>query len=80
MKRAFGREFKDLKALILKLQNDISELKTENARSTPGFDFEDIIAEISERQKRKNNIMLFNVPEPYQSLALAVQVASDKKL
>nr|CAH7726551.1 unnamed protein product [Callosobruchus chinensis] len=68
--RAFGRDLKDLKALIIKLQNDISELKAEKARK--------IIAEISERQKRKNNIMLFNVPEPDQSSALAVQVASDK--
>nr|CAH7715430.1 unnamed protein product [Callosobruchus chinensis]CAH7724235.1 unnamed protein product [Callosobruchus chinensis]CAH7730910.1 unnamed protein product [Callosobruchus chinensis] len=76
--RAFGRDLKDLKALIIKLQNDISELKAEKARSTPGVDFEEIIAEISERQKRKNNIMLFNVPEPDQSSALAVQVASDK--
>nr|CAH7742016.1 unnamed protein product [Callosobruchus chinensis] len=67
-----GKDLKDLKALIIQLQNDIKDLKAENARiaDSPGFSFEDVIEEISERQKCKSNIILFNVAEPEQNISV----------
>lgn len=73
--RALGKDLKELKALILKLQNDIKELKEgKNTNlNSQDWDFEEVISEISERQKRKNNIVIFNVPEPDQRKSTAEQ-------
>nr|CAI5854386.1 unnamed protein product [Callosobruchus analis] len=67
--RSIGKVIKDLKALIIQLQKEIKDLKTENARDTnaSASDLEDVIFEISERQKRKNNLILFNIDEPDQN-------------
>nr|CAH7738711.1 unnamed protein product [Callosobruchus chinensis] len=53
--RAISKDLKDLKSLIIQLQNEIKDLKAENARNTKhlGFGFEDVVAEVSERQKEK---------------------------
>nr|CAH7719845.1 unnamed protein product [Callosobruchus chinensis] len=54
--RTIGKDLNDLKALIIQLQSDIQELKTENMRmaGSSSVDFEEIISEINERQKRTN--------------------------
>nr|CAH7738544.1 unnamed protein product [Callosobruchus chinensis] len=58
------------------------ELKANNARtiSQTDFTFEDVVSEISEREKRKNNIILFNVPEADRSKSANEQSASDKNV
>nr|CAH7729874.1 unnamed protein product [Callosobruchus chinensis] len=74
-RRVIGKDTKDLKSLIIQLQNEIKDLKTENAQNTKklGFDFEDVVAEVTERQKRKNHIIIFNVDEPDQNKPPAEQ-------
>nr|CAH7736464.1 unnamed protein product [Callosobruchus chinensis] len=63
--RTFGNDLKDLKAIILKLQDDIKTLKdTRNDVSINEDDIlETIISEVSERAKRKKNLMIFGVDE-----------------
>nr|CAH7754554.1 unnamed protein product [Callosobruchus chinensis] len=54
--RTIGKDLNDLKALIIQLQSDTQELKTENMRMAgSSIDFEEIISEINERQKRTNS-------------------------
>nr|CAI5823769.1 unnamed protein product [Callosobruchus analis] len=80
--RSIGNDIKDLKSLIIQLQTSVNDLKAANVRTTcmSGFDYEDMIFEITERQKRKGNIMLFNVNEPDQNKSSKEQVESDKKM
>lgn len=79
--REFGNEIKDLKALILKLQDDIQTLKAENneSKTVPsGTFFEEIIEEINERNKRQRNLVIFGVTEPDQNLPNEARENSDK--
>lgn len=78
--RTVGKDLKDLMALIINLQNDIKELKAEKNSSKNNFtlDFEEIVTEVSERQKRKNNIVFFNVAEQDQSVPSTERQNKDK--
>nr|CAH7735796.1 unnamed protein product [Callosobruchus chinensis] len=78
--RTIGKDLNDLKALIIQLQSDIQELKTENMRmaGSSSVDFEEIISEINERQKRTNNIIIFNIDEPDHSISVREQIEADK--
>ncbi|CAH1995122.1 unnamed protein product, partial [Acanthoscelides obtectus] len=80
--RAIGKDIKGLRALIIELQNDIKELKAANtqAADSSGFSFEDVISEVIERQKRKTNIILFNVKEPDQAKSKKEQTESDSTI
>nr|CAI5826354.1 unnamed protein product [Callosobruchus analis] len=53
--RAVGKDLKDLKSLIIQLQNDIKKLKAEKFQpsSISVCHFENIISETTERLKRK---------------------------
>nr|CAH7740895.1 unnamed protein product [Callosobruchus chinensis] len=78
--RAFGNEMKDLKALILKLQEDIQVLKSGAvAVNSPNQDdfLEEIITEVEERSKRRKNLVIFGIPEQDQSLSNNDQVSRD---
>lgn len=54
--REFGSELRGLKTLILKLQDDINELKTVNATlnqmPNAALDFEQVVSEINDRNNR----------------------------
>lgn len=79
--REFGNEIKDLKALILKLQDDIQTLKAVNneSKTEPSSTFfEEIIEEINERNKRQRNVVIFGVTEPNQNLSNEARENSDK--
>lgn len=79
--RNFGNELKDLKALILKLQNDILDLKLENSGSRSSIiddNFEQILEEINQRNIRKSNLVIFGVVEQDQGLSASVRVENDK--
>lgn len=80
--REIGKDLKDLKALIITLQNDIKELKTNQNHSEgkPESFFEEIVQEITERERRKNNIILFNVTEQVQNLPKNELIESEKKV
>nr|CAH7735247.1 unnamed protein product [Callosobruchus chinensis] len=78
--RATGKDLNELKALIMKLQEDIKQLKTDRDRSlgTSPVDFEEVVTEINERQKRKSNIIIFNLEEQAQSKPPAERAELDK--
>nr|CAH7754551.1 unnamed protein product [Callosobruchus chinensis] len=63
--RTFDNDLKDLKAIILKLQDDIKTLKDTRNDVPINEDhiLETIISEVSERAKRKKNLMIFGVDE-----------------
>nr|CAH7725019.1 unnamed protein product [Callosobruchus chinensis] len=61
--RSFGNDIKDL---ILKLQNDIQAFKTtrsDEATLNRNEFLEEVISELSERNKRRKNVIIFGVPE-----------------
>lgn len=63
-----GNDFAGLKSLIVSLQNEIKALKTTIRESTPAgstplVQTEMIIQEICEREKRKNNIIVYGCKE-----------------
>lgn len=79
--RDFGNELKDLKSLIVKLQNDIQALKSENSysRSTIHQDnFEEILEEMHQRNIRKSNLVIFGVKEQDQELLALNRAELDK--
>nr|CAH7769849.1 unnamed protein product [Callosobruchus chinensis] len=73
--RAICKDIKDLKSLIIQLQNEIKDLKAENIQNSKklGFVFEDVFAELTERQRQGKNIIIFNVDEPDQNKPAAEQ-------
>lgn len=80
--RQYGNDIKDLKAVILDLQNAIIELKSAKSDSSsqlPDNTFEEIIAEVSERNKRKSNLIIFGVPEQDESLTANMRTTKDKE-
>nr|CAI5819890.1 unnamed protein product [Callosobruchus analis] len=80
--RGIGRDLKDLRATIIQLQKDIRDLKEENSKlaENPRFEFEDVVSEVSERMKRKSNVILFNVNEPDQSKTATERMDNDKTI
>lgn len=60
-----GDSMQDLKALIISLQREVENLKSLklSAPNNSPFDFEEIIQEITDRNARKNNIIIYGIPE-----------------
>lgn len=62
-----GDSLNELKAVIIALQNELQDLKStikqQEAPSNSQFDYEDIIHEISERNLRKRNIIVYGMSE-----------------
>nr|CAH7713460.1 unnamed protein product [Callosobruchus chinensis] len=79
--RKIGHELKDLKSLILTLQSEIQDLKS-NSRgpnnSQTSVDFEQVIQEINERNKRRRNLILYGLPEQDQQLSSAMRIDKDE--
>ena len=79
--RNFGNELRDLKTLILKLQNDICDLKSgqSDGRSLLKEDnFEEILEEINQRNIRKSNLVIFGVEEQDKELSASARIEQDK--
>lgn len=66
------KKIHDLTSLVSTLQNEIHELKEQNkirvisdvdSEAPDIFKMEKIVQEVTEREKRKNNLIIFNVPE-----------------
>lgn len=70
--RSYGNDIKDLKAIIISLKDEVQLLKEAQAsvlqKNTPNAenDYEDMIAEINERNKRKSNLIIYRVVESDQ--------------
>lgn len=64
-----GNDIKELKQLILQLQDDIASLRNEiKTEITITEDqFEEIVAEVNDRNSRKSNLVIFGLVEPEQS-------------
>nr|CAI5822610.1 unnamed protein product [Callosobruchus analis] len=60
-----GSTLADLRALVVSLQEEVTKLKDTKSDplATQSIDYEDIIQEISDRNSRKGNLILFGVPE-----------------
>lgn len=59
-----GDDINGLKAAILALREEIANIKTEGTSlETNPFVMEEIIQEISNRERRKTNIVIYNIPE-----------------
>lgn len=61
-----GNDINELKAIIIALKNEVAELKNhrKGKDEVNGRAFEEIIQEVSERQKRKQNLIIYGVEEP----------------
>lgn len=82
--RTMGNDIKDLKSLILNLQQEIVGLKAElnvNLKSSAIDDemFENIIQEVNDRNNRKTNIVIFGIPEQSPEVPPEVRIANDKR-
>lgn len=78
--RAFGN---DLKALIISLQEDIQSLKNNRSDLTNSISsacFEELAQEVAERNKRKNNLIIFGVKEQNQDLLADVKCEKDAEI
>lgn len=65
-----GSNLNDLKSLIVSLKKEIEELKVkftskivDNKSSFPSYPFEEVLHELSDRNARKSNIIIFGIPE-----------------
>lgn len=60
-----GDSISDLKSVIVALQREVAGLKAvqSNSSSSENVDFEDIVNEVSDRQYRKNNLIIFGIPD-----------------
>lgn len=73
-----------MKDLILKLQNDIHNLKTsstiagDSMESNNCNNFDDIVA-VEDRTRRKCNLLIFGVEEPNQILQGSGRTEGDKR-
>lgn len=80
--RAIGSDIKDLKCLILKLQEDIQTLKTTNSAAKPLSDnnlIDEVVAEMEDRAKRKCNLIIFGLDEQNQNMQVVERVDADKR-
>lgn len=80
--RSVGNDLKDLKALILSLQDEIKSLKTEHFKMrgamNANIEFEEIIEEINERNRRKFNLVISGIEEQSQEQSSAERFEKDK--
>lgn len=78
---AIGDNITELKTVIISLQNEIEQLKSaiknNGSANAESFNYEEIIQEISERNSRKNNLIIYGITE-HPNLSRTDQVERDK--
>lgn len=79
--RAIGSDIKDLKSLILKLQDEIKSLRETSCSQTASLIDDDmmeqIVMEVSDRAKRRRNVIIFGIPEPAQNTTSSERISKD---
>lgn len=66
---AIGNDFNALKEVILKLQDELRELKCNYSNKVASnYEFEDFMQEFEDRQKRRSNVIIFGVAEQSSDL------------
>lgn len=60
---ALGNSIQELKKLIVSMQREIENLKTIRSVPNSSIEFEEVVKEVSERQHRRNNIILYGIAE-----------------
>lgn len=82
--RSVGNDLKDLKALIISLQDEIKSLRTEQFEMrgalNTNIEFEEIIEEINERNRRKCNLVISGIAEQSQEQSTAERFEKDKTI
>lgn len=80
--RSIGNDIKELKGLIIKLQEDIQALRASHEEVRPTNDlgfFEEVVAEVADRAKRQSNLIVFGVTEQDQSVGKDERIRNDKQ-
>lgn len=79
--RTIGQDIKQLKSLILDLQKEIKQLRADKIQPglNSGFDIEEIVSEISDRQRRSKNIIIYNVKEQDQQNSANDRIQKDNE-
>lgn len=60
---SISNDVTDLKSLVVALKREVDKLKSLNSSSSSSIEFEDVVNEVSARNYRKNNLLVFGVPE-----------------
>lgn len=78
--RTVASDIKDLKSLLIKLQEEIQSLKSTNVDVRPVNEvfFEEVVTEVADRAKRQSNLIVFGLEEPDQNLTSAERFTIDK--
>lgn len=61
-----GNDINELKAIILELKNEVADLKSQRniqVNNNSAYDMEEIIQEISDRDRRKRNLIIHGIKE-----------------
>ncbi|KAJ3658248.1 hypothetical protein Zmor_010000 [Zophobas morio] len=85
-------QFKDLQKLVASIRTDfekkfdqlksdfdtlLSALKNSFPAPPPSKNFEEVVQEVVDRQKRKRNLLIFGIPEQENSLSSTVRAEGD---
>lgn len=77
---ALGNDLNSLKAVIISLQNDLREIKSNSVKNlSSNIEFEDVMQEFEERQKRKSNVIIFGVSEQNSDLDKKARLQEEKQ-
>lgn len=74
-----GNDIASLKAVILGLQSELRELKANNLKNlSSSVNYEDVIQEVEERQKRRTNIIIFGIAEQSSDLDKNARLSEER--
>nr|CAI5833593.1 unnamed protein product [Callosobruchus analis] len=75
--REHGNDIKGLKSLILQLQKEVQDLRFNNNRCDP-VQFEEIVEEVNQRNRRKRNLIIFKIEDQNQQEQNQVKINHEK--
>lgn len=73
-----GNDINSLKAAIVALQNEIRNIKPVENVTLNNIQFEEIVQEVSERQSRQRNLLIFGMKEQSSAISKDERISSEK--